>query len=64
MSNNKTEYRGKKTINPDLIRERENCTFDPIQITYILDEDPKKTEERRKMGEFSKLQNSLLFTLF
>ncbi|EEB20498.1 Acyl-coenzyme A oxidase 1, peroxisomal, putative [Pediculus humanus corporis] len=52
MSNNKTEYRGKKTINPDLIRERENCTFDPIQITYILDEDPKKTEERRKMEDW------------
>lgn len=52
MSLEKVMSRGKKTINPDLIRERENCSFNPIEITNILDEGSKKTEERRKMGEF------------
>ncbi|KAK6618015.1 hypothetical protein RUM44_002457 [Polyplax serrata] len=48
----KTESRGKKTVNLDLKRERENCTFNPLEITHILDEDAKKTEERRKMEDW------------
>lgn len=48
----KIESRGRKTINPDLKRERTNCTFFPIDVTYVLDGGPKKTAERRKIGKF------------
>lgn len=47
----KTTSRGKKTVNPDLLKERERCTFDPSEITYILDGGAEKTEERRKTGK-------------
>lgn len=39
------------TINKDLLREREQCTFDPIELTYLLDGGPKRTQIRRERGE-------------
>lgn len=47
----KTTSRGKKTVNPDLARERENCTFTPYELTNILDGGELKTLERRKIGK-------------
>lgn len=48
----KTVSRGKKTVNPDLARERERCNFDPLEITHILDGGADKTEERRKTEDW------------
>lgn len=36
--------------NPDLQRERDKCSFDPKELTYLLDGDEKKTIERKKTG--------------
>lgn len=41
----------KVTVNPDLAQEREKCTFNPLELTNILDGGPEKTEERRKTGK-------------
>lgn len=46
----KTTSRGKKTVNADLARERERCTFDPLELTHILDGGAQKTDDRRKTG--------------
>ncbi|KAL0267839.1 UNVERIFIED_CONTAM: hypothetical protein PYX00_009994 [Menopon gallinae] len=48
----KTTARGKKTVNPDLAREREKCTFTPYELTTILDGGEAKTIERRKMEDW------------
>lgn len=37
-------------INPDLIAERKKCTFDPTELTHLLDGGREKTEERRSRG--------------
>ncbi|KAF5284747.1 hypothetical protein FQA39_LY04472 [Lamprigera yunnana] len=42
----------KKTINPDLLREREKCSFDTLELTHLLDGGPKKTLERRERESF------------
>lgn len=39
-----------RKINPDLQRERDNCTFDVTELTYLIDGGAQKTEERRKRG--------------
>ena len=39
------------TINPDLRRERENCSFDPIVLTNALDGGSQKTYRRRHIGK-------------
>jgi len=41
----------KDNINPELLRERANATFDPEQITYMLDGGETITSKRREMGE-------------
>ncbi|XP_038208051.1 probable peroxisomal acyl-coenzyme A oxidase 1 [Zerene cesonia] len=35
-------------INPDLQRERDNCTFNVTELTNLLDGGPQKTEERKQ----------------
>lgn len=37
-------------INPDLLRERQKCTFKTIELTHVLDGGKDKTEERRSRG--------------
>jgi len=44
---------GRKTINPDLARERQNCSFDPLELTNILDGSVQKTKERRDLGKLN-----------
>lgn len=39
------------TVNKDLLREREKCTFDPLQLTHLLDGSPEATATRREIGE-------------
>lgn len=39
------------TMNEDLKRERQRCSFDPKELTYLLDGGEEKTEERRQRGE-------------
>lgn len=41
------------TINKDLQREREKCTFDPQELTHWLDGSAKKTFQRRETGKCS-----------
>lgn len=38
-------------VNKDLQRERERCTFNPMELTYLLDGGTKKTKERRDRGK-------------
>lgn len=40
------------TINQDLQREREKCTFRPEELTNFLDGGVQKTIDRRETGEF------------
>ncbi|XP_073958416.1 acyl-coenzyme A oxidase 1-like [Choristoneura fumiferana] len=40
-----------RKVNPDLQRERDNCTFDVTELTYLIDGGAQKTEERRKREE-------------
>lgn len=37
-------------INKDLQRERDKCTFNPIELTHLLDGSPEKTAIRRERG--------------
>lgn len=41
----------KENINPELRKERAKATFDPEQITYVLDGGDYLTIKRREMGE-------------
>ncbi|KAM4604056.1 peroxisomal acyl-coenzyme A oxidase 1 isoform 1-T1 [Polymixia lowei] len=38
-------------MNPDLLKERQNATFDPEKLTHILDGGPEKTRRRREIEE-------------
>lgn len=38
------------TINKDLLRERERCTFNPLELTHLLDGGEEKTMQRREIG--------------
>ncbi|XP_015119156.1 probable peroxisomal acyl-coenzyme A oxidase 1 [Diachasma alloeum] len=40
------------TINEDLQRERDNCTFDPEELTHTLDGGPEKTAARREREQY------------
>ncbi|XP_076175470.1 acyl-coenzyme A oxidase 1 [Ptiloglossa arizonensis] len=42
----------KITVNKDLQHERERCTFNPIELTHLLDGSPEKTQQRRKREQF------------
>lgn len=37
--------------NPDLKKERQNCSFDKEEITNLLDGGREKTIERRQLGK-------------
>lgn len=39
-------------MNPDILRERQNASFNVEKLTNILDEGPEKTKRRREIGEF------------
>ena len=36
--------------NKDLQRERQRCSFDPSELTHLLDGSAEKTEKRRERG--------------
>lgn len=40
-------------MNPDLQKERDNCTFNITELTNLIDGGPQKTEERKKRGDFN-----------
>ncbi|XP_043266221.1 probable peroxisomal acyl-coenzyme A oxidase 1 isoform X1 [Colletes gigas] len=44
--------RDKMTVNKDLLRERERCTFNPTELTHLLDGSPEKTQQRRDREQF------------
>ena len=37
-------------VNPDIQKERNTATFDPLQLTYVLDGGKEKTQRRRYVG--------------
>ncbi|GJQ68204.1 hypothetical protein Trydic_g10752 [Trypoxylus dichotomus] len=39
-------------INEDLRKEREKCSFDPIELTYLIDGGKEKTAERKEREKF------------
>ena len=40
-------------INPDLQKERDGASFDPLKLTYFLDNGKHFTERRRHLGRSS-----------
>lgn len=40
-------------MNPDLQKERRKCSFDPKELTYLLDGGQEKTAERKQRGNDS-----------
>lgn len=40
----------KRTVNADLQREREKCTFNIEEFTNFLDGNAKTTQSRRELG--------------
>lgn len=39
-------------MNADILKERQNATFDVEKLTNILDGGPELTKRRREIGEF------------
>ncbi|CAH1153430.1 unnamed protein product [Phaedon cochleariae] len=39
-------------VNPDLIRERQNCTFDTLELTHLLDGGIERTNDRKNRENF------------
>lgn len=39
-----------KDINPDLLKERNACTFKTEELTHLLDGGPEKTKRRKELG--------------
>jgi hypothetical protein len=37
--------------NEDIERERKKCSFDPLELTHLLDGGPEKTRERKERGK-------------
>lgn len=37
-------------INPKLIKEREKCTFNTLELTHLLDGGEEMTKERKTRG--------------
>lgn len=50
-------------MNPDILKERKNATFDVEKLTYILDGGPEKTRRRREIGEFEMFSLPVLLCL-
>ncbi|KAF2885800.1 hypothetical protein ILUMI_20383 [Ignelater luminosus] len=42
----------KNTVNADLLKERQTCTFNTSELTYLLDGGEEKTNERKKRESF------------
>lgn len=40
----------KNTINADLLKERQRCTFNTLELTHLLDGGEEKTKERKNRG--------------
>lgn len=47
-------------MNPDIVKERQNATFNVEKLTNILDGGPEKTKRRREIGEFVRAPRYLL----
>lgn len=43
-------YRNKITVNEDLLRERQKCTFDSKELTLWLDGSSEKIATRHELG--------------
>ena len=37
-------------VNEDLIKERQKCTFDTLELTHLIDGGQVKTAERKERG--------------
>lgn len=46
----KEMYRNKITVNEDLLRERQKCTFDSKELTLWLDGSSEKIATRHELG--------------
>jgi hypothetical protein len=46
---------GSIKYNEDLERERRKCSFDPLELTHLLDGSPEKTRERKERGKWIKM---------
>jgi len=46
---------GNIKCNEDLERERRKCSFDPLELTHLLDGSPEKTRERKERGKRVKI---------
>ncbi|KAK2584941.1 hypothetical protein KPH14_002534 [Odynerus spinipes] len=46
------DQRKMRTVNKDLQREREKCTFDPKELTLFLDGNSEKTAQRHELEDF------------
>lgn len=40
------------SVNPDLLKERSKCTFNPLELTHLLDGNAEKTKERKDRENF------------
>jgi hypothetical protein len=38
--------------NEDIERERKKCSFDPFELTHLLDGGPEKTKEKKERGKW------------
>lgn len=47
-------------MNPDILKERQQATFNVEKLTNILDGSPEKTRRRREIGEFVRAPRYLL----
>ncbi|KAJ8983313.1 hypothetical protein NQ317_010851 [Molorchus minor] len=47
-----TSSTNKGKVNPDLINERNKCTFNTLELTHLLDGDEVKTKERKSRESF------------
>ena len=54
----------KNSVNPDLQKERDTCSFDIQELTHILDGGVEKTKRRRELGAFYHLCNLNLQSRF
>jgi len=46
---------GNIKCNEDLERERRKCSFDPLELTHLLDGSSEKTRERKERGKWIKM---------
>uniref|UniRef100_A0A1Y1M6R1 Acyl-coenzyme A oxidase N-terminal domain-containing protein n=1 Tax=Photinus pyralis TaxID=7054 RepID=A0A1Y1M6R1_PHOPY len=40
------------TLSVDLLKERQKCTFNTLELTYLLDGGPERTKERRERESY------------